>query len=175
MKGHNPPKELLRLMAWTIFVTNVPTGEADFEKILKLYRFRWQIEIIFKIWKSYMHMAKVHNVSYLQLQVLLTARFIMIIICSHHLFLPYNIRIKQKCNRLLSMMKFINYLMKNPEKISQLLICLNSNQNKIDQAIQKLIRYCTYENRIRLNIKQMEYTILLSWRVCPEGLNKKTL
>jgi hypothetical protein len=162
MKGHNPPKELLRLMAWTIFVTNVPTDEADFEKILKLYRFRWQIEIIFKIWKSYMHMAKVHNVSYLQLQVLLTARFIMIVLCSHHLFLPYYIRIKQKCNRLLSMMKFINYLMKNPEKITQLLLCLYPNQNKIEQAIQKLIRYCTYEKRNRLNIKQMEFAFLLS-------------
>jgi hypothetical protein len=162
MKGHNPPKELLKLMAWTLFITNIPPSEADFEQILKLYRFRWQIEIIFKTWKSYMHLAKVHNVSYVQLQVLLTARFIMIVICTHNLYLPYSKRIEHKFGRHLSMMKFINYLMKNPEEISQLILYQTSEICNMEQADQKLIKYCSYEKRKRLNIKQMQCAVLLS-------------
>jgi hypothetical protein len=43
MKGHNPQDDLLKLMAWTIFVTDIPPSEADFNQILKIYRFRWRI------------------------------------------------------------------------------------------------------------------------------------
>lgn len=162
MKGHNPPKELLKLMAWTLFITNIPSGEGDFEQIFKLYRIRWQIEIIFKTWKSYMHLAKVHNVSYVQLQVLLTARFIMIVICTHNLYLPWSKRVEHKYIRHLSMMKFMSYIIKNPEKIMELISCQTSERSTLEIIDLKLIRYCSYEKRSRLNIKQMQYATLLS-------------
>ena len=67
-------------MAWTIFITTIPVEQADFHKIFMIYGLRWRIEIIFKSWKSHMQFAKLHNVSENQLRVILTARFIMIVI-----------------------------------------------------------------------------------------------
>jgi hypothetical protein len=162
MKGHNPPAELLKLMAWTIFVTNIPPAEADFNQLLKIYRCRWHIEIIFKTWKSHLHFAKVHNVSYSQLQVLLTARLIMIVLCTHHLFVPYYFKISREYNRDLSMMKFMIYLTKNPEQITELLKDLKSSPVDLTLIYQKLIKYCSYDKRQRLSIKHLENEILLS-------------
>jgi hypothetical protein len=162
MKGRSPNKDLLKLMDWTIFITTIPRSEADFNQILKIYRFRWQIEIIFKTWKSHLHFAKVHNVSYYQLQVLLTARLIMIVICTHKLFIPYCTKISHEYNRDLSMMKFMNYLLKNPEKILELLKIIHSNHFGSTMIYEKLIRYCAYDKRKRLNLKQLEVNVLLS-------------
>ena len=46
-------KEVLALMAWTIFVTNVPVEMLSIEQIVLLYPVRWQIELVFKLWKSH--------------------------------------------------------------------------------------------------------------------------
>jgi len=162
MKGHNPHAKVLKLMAWTIFITNIPSSEAGFSQLLKMYSFRWHIEIIFKIWKSHLQFAKVHNVSYFQFQVLLTARLIMIVLCTHHLFVPYYFNISQGYNRDLSMMKFMIYLTKNPEKITELLQDLNRSAKTLAIIYHKLIKYCAYDKRKRLSLIYLEKQLLLS-------------
>ena len=162
MKGHNPSAKMLNQMSWTIFITTIPRIKADFKEVLSLYRLRWRIEIIFKIWKSHMQFAKVHNVSENQLRVLLTARLIMIVICTHKIYHPCYLIIRKNYNRELSMMKFLNYLMKNPEKIIQLLFVLQSKSNKKMFIFDKLVRYCAYDKRKRLSLNQLQVNILLS-------------
>ena len=44
--------EVLALAHWTVFVTNVPTGLLSLEEALEIGRARWQIELLFKLWKS---------------------------------------------------------------------------------------------------------------------------
>jgi Transposase DDE domain len=44
--------EALRLADWTLIVTNVPANFATWQEILVLLRVRWQIELLFKLWKS---------------------------------------------------------------------------------------------------------------------------
>jgi len=162
MKGHNPHDELLKLMAWTIFVTNIPPSEADFNQVLKIYRCRWRIEVIFKTWKSHLQFAKVHNVSYFQLQVLLTARLIMIVLCTHQIYVPYSLKICHEYNRDLSMMKFMNYLTQNPEKIIELISALNNSFPDQNLISLKLIKYCAYDKRQRISLKHLENEIFLS-------------
>jgi Transposase DDE domain len=47
-----PSRERLAWCDWTIFVTNVPKERLSPEEIGVLYRARWQIELMFKRWKS---------------------------------------------------------------------------------------------------------------------------
>ena len=155
-KRHKPSEETLALMSWTIFITTISKEQADFHKILKLYGLRWRIEIIFKSWKSNMEFSKVHNVSEIQLQILLTARFIMIVIYMHKIFNPWSIRISTKYKREISMIKFIKYLNINPEKTAELLLIgKKDNHPKIKIIDETLMRYCTYDKRKRLNFNQM--------------------
>jgi hypothetical protein len=52
-KNQNEVSEEALLMAqWTIYVTNVPPELLNTEEVFILGRYRWQIELLFKLWKS---------------------------------------------------------------------------------------------------------------------------
>lgn len=56
-----PSKRYLQMLEWAIFITNVPASSLTFEQVLCLYRVRWQIELIFKLWKSEAHLEALGN------------------------------------------------------------------------------------------------------------------
>ncbi len=45
-------KARLQLLGWTILITNVPLARLSLEEALVLARCRWQIELLWKLWKS---------------------------------------------------------------------------------------------------------------------------
>lgn len=47
-----PTTRMLQLLGWAVFITNVPEAWLSVAQILLIYRLRWQIELIFKFWKS---------------------------------------------------------------------------------------------------------------------------
>lgn len=51
-RGRMPTRERLAWCDWTILVTNVPADMLTPTEALVLYRARWQIELLFKRWKS---------------------------------------------------------------------------------------------------------------------------
>lgn len=51
--GRPVSKAQLALADWTIFVTNVPSELLNLHEALTLARVRWQIELLFKLWKSH--------------------------------------------------------------------------------------------------------------------------
>src|SRR2546428_2506683 len=51
-KGYTPSKAHLALLAWNLFITNVPHTIWQTATIRKGYPIRWQVELIFKSWKS---------------------------------------------------------------------------------------------------------------------------
>jgi hypothetical protein len=52
-RGRTLSRNYLSLLGWTLFVTNAPASMVSLQHIYDLYRVRWQIELIFKLWKSY--------------------------------------------------------------------------------------------------------------------------
>jgi len=52
-RGETLTAKYLFLLGWTIFLTNAPVTLLSLEQVACLYRVRWQIELIFKLWKSY--------------------------------------------------------------------------------------------------------------------------
>lgn len=51
-KGDTPSQAHLTLLAWNLFITNVPQTLWKTATVIKVYPVRWQIEIIFQSWKS---------------------------------------------------------------------------------------------------------------------------
>jgi hypothetical protein len=51
-RGNRPSALSLALCDWTILVTDVPRALLSIEGAVALARMRWQIELIFKLWKS---------------------------------------------------------------------------------------------------------------------------
>ncbi len=57
-RGRTPSAEYLELLGWSLFVTNVPAEDLTWKAVVVLYRARWQIELLFKLWKSHNHLAR---------------------------------------------------------------------------------------------------------------------
>ena len=51
-KGRPVSAARLAVADWTILVTNLPTERLSVAEALALYRARWQIELVFKLWKA---------------------------------------------------------------------------------------------------------------------------
>lgn len=52
-RHHQTPTERhLELLNWSVFITNVPVTRLTASQVVILYSIRWQIELIFKVWKS---------------------------------------------------------------------------------------------------------------------------
>lgn len=53
-RGQTPSQKELALCDWTVYVTNAPPELLSLEEAFVLAKVRWQIEIVFKLWKSHL-------------------------------------------------------------------------------------------------------------------------
>jgi len=51
-KGRTVSDRHLALLAWNVFISNVPTTMLSAQQVAQLYPVRWQVELVFKLWKS---------------------------------------------------------------------------------------------------------------------------
>jgi len=68
-KGRRPTAEYLELLGWSLFVTNCGAEELTWKAVVVLYRARWQIELLFRLWKSHNRLAR-HRAGATALEVL---------------------------------------------------------------------------------------------------------
>jgi hypothetical protein len=59
-RGQTPSQRHLALLAYALFITNVPPDWLSPLQVCQLYRLRWQVELIFKLWKSQAHLDRFH-------------------------------------------------------------------------------------------------------------------
>jgi hypothetical protein len=57
-KGRTPSAEYLELLGWSLFITNNSEEDLTWKAVVVLYRARWQIELLFKLWKSNNHLER---------------------------------------------------------------------------------------------------------------------
>ena len=145
-RGHNPSKELLELMDWTIFITNIPADKATFKEILDIYGLRWRIEVIFKAWKSHLKFDVLHRVSERQLRILLKTR-LLVIAAAANLYRMIESVVWLKHRSRLSLLKFMKYLaasLTNLRRVTHSLVGGNQETAALERA---LARYCCYDKR----------------------------
>ena len=51
--GKTLSEAYLSFLGWSVFLTNVPAHMLSTPQVVTFYRIRWQVELIFKLWKSY--------------------------------------------------------------------------------------------------------------------------
>jgi hypothetical protein len=157
-----PSATLLKLMSWSIYITTVLDPTITFQKIFDMYALRWRIETIFKSWKSCLNFSKLHNVSEIQLRVIITARLTAISIIHRFIYAPAYQRILQCYDRRLSLIKLTRYLTEN-KNITAEIICVLLKTNGQQPLLNSLARYCTYDKRKRLNFCEKMDLVFESW------------
>src|SRR5262245_40124433 len=56
-RGYTPSQAYLTLMGWNLFITNVPATVWAAKTVGIAYSLRWQVELVFRGWKSGLHVA----------------------------------------------------------------------------------------------------------------------
>jgi hypothetical protein len=79
-KGHQTKQRTKILAGYNLYITNAPAASIPREQIRALYGVRWQIELIFKSWKSNFALAEVTGQRPERIKCMLYAKILFIVI-----------------------------------------------------------------------------------------------
>jgi hypothetical protein len=79
-KGWTTSEDYKAHCRFNLFITNVPEKDISTEETMLLYRLRWQVELMFKNWKSVCDIDKIPSMKYERFACLLFAKLILIIL-----------------------------------------------------------------------------------------------
>lgn len=108
-RGYTPSQTHLTLLAWNLFVTNVPGTVWTPETVCKAYRLRWQVELIFKSWKSYLQLATLPTKTADPTLCYLYGRLLLILL-NYALCPALRAALWMKKRRELSLLKLVRHL-----------------------------------------------------------------
>jgi hypothetical protein len=94
-RGKPISKRKLDLLAWNVFLTNVPAAQLSLRQILVCYSLRWQVELIFKLWKSQAALKHIASVRKERVLCMLHAKMVGIVL-SHFLIAPLRFLLRQQ-------------------------------------------------------------------------------
>jgi len=79
-KGWKTSDDYKARCRFNLFITNVASENISFEEVMLLYRLRWQVELMFKNWKSVCAIHKLQPMKYERFTCLLFAKLILIVV-----------------------------------------------------------------------------------------------
>lgn len=115
-KGYQTSEEHMFMSRFNLFITNVPRSVFPDEAISVLYRVRWQIELIFKIWKSVIGIHHTRRMKYKRWLCLLHFKLLLMIVNWNIILAKRNVLYKNK-GRLLSLNKCFKTLFDNIHRL----------------------------------------------------------
>ncbi|MEK4503485.1 IS4 family transposase [Bacillus sp. FSL R12-0069] len=110
-KGITYKERSKRLSGINVYITNLSAENVPTEHIHDLYSLRWQIEILFKTWKSFFQIDKCKEIKKERLECHLYGQLISILLCSSTMFKMRQLLLNKK-KKELSEYKSI-YMIKN--------------------------------------------------------------
>ena len=79
-KGHKTKEKTKILLHFNLYITNTDESQLPIDKIMPLYRFRWQVELFFKIWKSRFSIHAMQKMKEARYITMLYIRLILIVV-----------------------------------------------------------------------------------------------
>jgi hypothetical protein len=150
-KGYTPSQAHLALLAWNLFITNVPQTIWQPQTVLRVYPIRWQVELIFKSWKSYLHLATLKTTKEDTTLCYLYGRMLLILL-NYALCPQLRATLWMKRRRELSLLKLVRHFQALAERWMQALF-----QSEIELR-RFLQRACATAERLVLKASRKRCT-----------------
>jgi hypothetical protein len=80
-KGRTYSNDFRARQMLNVFVTNISKEKIKTEQVRQIYRLRWQIELIFKTWKSIGKLEKTKKMRTERFETMLLAKLILLVLC----------------------------------------------------------------------------------------------
>ena len=111
--GYTPSHIHLTLIAWNLFITNVPATVWSPKTVAVAYTLRWQVELVFRAWKSGLHLATLTTTTKYSTLCYLYGRMLLTLLTSA-LSSPLRVTVWQQ-RRELSLFKLARHLQANAD------------------------------------------------------------
>jgi len=85
-KGIKKSDNTIELLGITVYITNIESETLSKKQIHEFYSLRWQVEIMFKIWKSVFHLSKIKPVKIERFKCQLYGKLILLVLSSIIIF-----------------------------------------------------------------------------------------
>ena len=148
-KGRKPSKEHLNWLMFSCFISNVPKEIWKPEVIGTVYRLRWQIELMFKYWKSLLKIHILKGTRAERIQCIIYARLLSIVlithICSYAAECAWSV-----CNKELSIHKTISWL------LSRFRGVLNNAESVLNRLENTLHRLCKQKRKRKTTLELID-------------------
>jgi IS4 transposase len=140
-KRLNHSKIYYQWLDYVVFITNVDDQLWTTQQVAQAYKVRWQIEIIFKSWKSAFNLQWILKEQYRNEHRIITAILLMLLfIClfMQKIYLHYKATVEKMNDRIISLFKLSKYVAAN------LYFFFSTSRSKL---LEQIARYCCYESR----------------------------
>jgi len=138
--GYTPTQAHLVLLAWNLFITNVPATVWTAKTVAIAYTLRWQVELVFRGWKSGLHVATITTTTKYSTLCYLYGRMLLILLTAA-LSSPLRVTIWQQ-ERELSLFKLVRHCQAHADRWLQSLF-----QSSL-QLVTFLSRLCATAERL---------------------------
>lgn len=144
-KGRQMSDELKTRIELNLFITNVPEDILNITQIHALYKTRWQIELVFKTWKSILDIDNVNKKMKIQrFECFLLGKLAWAVVHTM-IFVPLNNYIFKTKNKILSYYKTTKVFKQN---LASFFKCIKENQiEQFIDLIKNLIGYCYLDQK----------------------------
>lgn len=147
-KGRTLSKKYKIRAQFNLMITNTSVEDIPADMVYTLYRVRWQIELVFKIWKSIGGIDKVKKVKKDRFECYIFSKLLFILLAWQFYWNIASETYKRK-NIIISPMKFIKTIYRSIEKLRSVIILQNE---AIDKYIISLYDLC--ESNLALEKKK---------------------
>lgn len=145
-KRLNHSKEFYTALGYIIFITNINKSDCTAQDISDLYRTRWQIELLFKSWKTGIKIESIipnDQINTIRIEAVLYMILLYIAWFEVHIYLPIKIEAYKKHKKIISKVKLASFVIK---QYGQFYTAVLSHQ-----TIEQIFYYCCHEKRKRIN------------------------
>jgi Transposase DDE domain len=149
-RGYTPSRAHLTLLAWNLFITNVPSTVWSVQTVCVAYSLRWQVELVFKTWKSGLHLATVTTTTQNSTLCYLYGRMLLILL-SYALCPTLRATLWQKQQREVSLLKLVRHFQAGADQWFQSLfqnsLQLTAFLSRACAAAERLVRKAVRKRR----------------------------
>lgn len=149
-KRLNHSEDYYLWMKYNVFITNVEEETLGAKEIAEVYKIRWQIEILFKSWKSGGQLQELLHERCTNIYRVKTTIYLLLMfycLMMQKVYMKYYIIIEKMYGKYISLIKLLAYFSNNLMKV------LNASSANLKQQI--LINCCYDQRNDRVNMCQL--------------------
>lgn len=157
-RGHTTTDDYTDRARFNLFITNIPQEIIPTQAIVALYHVRWQVELVFKIWKSTFGIHKTGKIKYFRWLCILYAKLVLIVIYWHTIMAHRSYLYKLK-GKLLSLDKCFKSLRNATDRLRNTIREGNKAFELLANWITGLIsdKHWLEKKKCKLNFEQILY------------------